>query len=77
MKIKEALLKSWNWLDGKKTTIGAIMQTGLIVTRFLKPNYFPESTYTDLQIVIGFWFGLSLGHKVKKAWNAETPPKGQ
>ena len=71
-KVKEALLKAWNWFDGKKTTIGAVFSTGLIAAKFLKPSLFPDSTYQDLQILIGFWFSFSLGHK---AWKQTQPTK--
>lgn len=66
MKIKESLHKAWQWFDGKKTTFGAILQTALIAAKYIKPSLFPDSTYQDLQIIIGFWFSFSLGHKAWK-----------
>ena len=67
MKIKESLHKAWQWFDGKKTTIGAILQTGLVAVKIIKPSLLPGELYNDLQIVIGFWFSFSLGHKAWKS----------
>ncbi|WP_159521761.1 hypothetical protein [Sunxiuqinia indica] len=65
-KIFEKLKQAWQWLDGKKTTLGAAAGTGLFIANLVKPGLIPNSTYVEVQAVISMWTGFGLFSKAKK-----------
>jgi len=60
----KALLKIWEWLDGRKTTIGAILM--FLVLGAEGMGWLPEEVASWLKSVVMSWTALGLGHKALK-----------
>lgn len=58
--------KFWDWIDGNKTTIGAISML-IVNSAYVESLITNPNLYALAQGLAGIIFGLGLAHKVKKA----------
>lgn len=56
----------WKWLNGNKTTIGAVMML-IVNSEYVQELITNPSLYTLLQSIAGIFFGVGLFHKAGKA----------
>ena len=56
----------WNWIDGNKTTIGAIAML-IVNSGYIESLITNANLYTLAQSIAGIIFGIGLFHKTKKA----------
>ena len=56
----------WNWLDGKKTVIGAILML-IVNSDYIASLITNPDLYTLAKGIAGIIFGIGLVHKIKKA----------
>ena len=59
----------WNWFDGKKTVIGAIVS--LITAYLIAKGWIGEAEQVLLLGLSTFLVGIGVTHKIKKAINNE------
>ena len=56
----------WNWVNGNKTTIGAISML-IVNSEYIESLITNPDLYTLAQSIAGIIFGIGLTHKIKKA----------
>ena len=56
----------WNWVNGNKTTIGAISML-IVNSEYIESLITNPDLYTLAQSIAGIIFGIGLVHKTKKA----------
>lgn len=66
IKAKEAIVKGWNYFEGKKTTIYAIVQSGLIIAHWISPTMISGDTYAEAQKIITVFGIFALGDKARR-----------
>lgn len=59
-------MKIWNWLNGNKSLIGAILML-IVNSDYMASLITNADLYTLAQGIAGIIFGIGLTHKVKKA----------
>lgn len=57
-------MKFINWLNGKKTVIGAI--AGAVLPWLFASGYMDQNDAALLAVLISAWTGVAVGHKIKK-----------
>ena len=65
-KTKEAFIKGWKIIEGKKLIIAALLQSGLIITHWVAPTAISVNTYNEAQELITLWTMIALGDKVRR-----------
>lgn len=61
-------MKFWNWINGNKTTIGAILLM-IVNSEYIEGLITDPDLYTLAQGIAGIIFGIGLTHKVRKVIN--------
>lgn len=65
-KAKEGAVKTRNWFEGKKLIIGALLQSGLIISHWVAPGAIPTNTYNEAQQLITVWTLIAVGDKARR-----------
>ena len=58
--------KIWNWLNGKKTIIGAGLSLGVSVIGWVAPNLLPTDIINAIKDLSAILIGGGLAHKAIK-----------
>lgn len=66
VKAKKVAVKTWNWFEGKKTNIYAIVQSAFIIAHWISPNMIPADTYAEAQTIITVFGIFALGDKARR-----------
>lgn len=66
-KVSNFISNTWNWLDGKKTTIGTVIWAVAGGLKFI-PSMKPYSEFLDYSMEVGYAISIGgIGHKAIKS----------
>ena len=66
IKVKEAVVRAWDYLQGKKTIIGVVLHTAWLAINIVKPDLCNTDKYFTGHAVIFNITGVGIGSKILK-----------